>query len=113
MPVPDRTTFTAAGAAVWAVLGGAVALTQLATVNDDAVLLVGAFSVLGPALAIAAAVTASRGSLRVSGLLLVASALATPTYFAYPLNVVPLAAGLWLVVTAHASSLRGRHPEPG
>lgn len=110
--MPNRTTLTTAGATLWAVLGGSVSLAGLASVKDDAVLLVGFFSALGPALAIAAAVAAARGSLRNAGLLLVMSALATPTYFAYPLNVVALAAGLWLTLTARSTVRSRGRPEP-
>lgn len=110
--VPKRTTLTTVGASLWAVLGGSVSLAELTSVNDDAVLLVGLFSILGPALAVAAAVAAARGSLRNSGLLLVMSALATPTYFAYPLKVVALGAGLWLAVTARSTAQGRGRPEP-
>lgn len=110
--VPNRTTLTTAGASLWAVLGGSVSLAGLTSVNDDAVLLVGLFSILGPALAVAAAVAAGRGSIRNSGLLLVMSALATPTYFAYPLNVMALGAGLWLAVTARSTAQGRGRPEP-
>jgi hypothetical protein len=110
--VPNRTTLTTAGASLWAVLGGSVSLAGLTNVNDDAVLLVGFFSILGPALAVTAAAAAARGSLRNAGLLLVMSALATPTYFAYPLNVVVLAAGVWLTATARSTVQDRRRPEP-
>lgn len=103
---------TTAGAALWAVLGGSVALAGLVSANDDAVLLVGFFSVLGPALAITAALAAARGSPRNSGLLLVVSALATPTYFAYPLNVVVFAAGLWVAGSARSAAPDRGWPEP-
>lgn len=105
--MPNRTTLTTAGASLWAVLGGSVSLTGLTNVNDDAVLLVGLFSILGPALSVAAAAAAARGSLRNAGLLLVMSALATPTYFAYPMNVVVLATGVRLTATARRT-VRGR-----
>lgn len=98
--MPDRTTLTTAGASLWTLLGGSVSLAGLTNVNNDAVVLVGFFSILGPALAVSAAVAAARGSLRSAGLLLVVSAVATPTYFAYPLNVVVLAAAVWLTSTA-------------
>lgn len=80
--------------------------------NDDAVLLVGFSSILGPALTVTAAAAAARGSLRNTGLLLVMSALGTPTYFAYPLNVVVLAAGVWLAATALCTVRGRRRPEP-
>lgn len=96
----DRRHLATAGAATWAAVGGAVALSQLSAVNGDALLVVGLFSVLGPVLAIAASAAAARGSLRLAGALLVLSALATPTYFAYPLNLAALAAGAWLLATA-------------
>lgn len=111
--MPDRTTLTTAGAALWAVLGGSIAFAGLSSVNDDAVVLVGFFSVVGPALAIATAAAAGRGSVRNAGLLLALSAVTTPTYFAYPLNVVVLAAGLWLTVTARSTAPGRSGPEPG
>lgn len=110
--VPNRTTLTTVGASLWAVVGGSVSLTGLTSVNDDAVLLIGSFSVLGPALAVAAAVAAGRGSLRKSGRLLVMSALATPTYFAYLLNIVVFGAGLRLAVTARSTAPGRGRPEP-
>ena len=106
--MPDRTTLTTAGAGLWAVLGGSVSLVGLASVNDDAVVVVGFFSIIGPALAVVATGMAARGSLRAAGVLLLMSALATPTYFAYPLNVVAFACGLWLAATAR-KTVQGRH----
>ena len=108
----NRTTLTTAGTSVWAVLGVSVSLAGLTNVKDDAVLLVGFFSIFGPALAVTAAAAAARGQLRNAGLLLVMSALATPTYFAYPLNVVVLAAGVWLTATARSTVQGRRRPEP-
>jgi len=109
--MPNGTKLTTAGASLWAILGASISLAGLTSVDDDAVLLVGFFSCLGPVLAAAAAVVAARGSLRSSGPLLVLSALATPTYFAYALNVVVLAAGLWLAAAARNAEDR-RRPEP-
>lgn len=107
----DTHTLASIGAAVWAVVGGAVALSQVPAANDDAVILVGVCSVLGPAFAIAAAVWAARRMLGLAGAMLVVSALATPTYFAYPLNVLVLVGGVWLLATARGrASMPDRQP---
>ena len=86
------------GALVWAVLGAAVALNSLGDVNDDARLLIGVASVVGPLLAAWAAPQLSRRADRSAGLLLVASAVLTPTYFAYAFNLPALVVGLVLAV---------------
>ena len=86
------------GALVWAVLGAAVALSSLGTVNNDARLFVGVASVVGPLLAVAAVVQLFRHADRAAGLLLVGSAVLTPTYFAYAINLPALVVGLVLAV---------------
>lgn len=89
------------GALVWVVAGAAVALGSLGDVNDDARLLVGLASVVGPLLGVGAAVQLGRHADRSAGVLLVLSALLTPTYFAYVINIPALFVGVMLAVAAH------------
>ena len=84
------------GAVAWAVIGAAVALAALPDVNDDARLLVGVASVLLPLCALGAAALLRRNQLRAAGVLLLFS-VATPTYFAYALNIPALVTGLVLL----------------
>ena len=86
---------------MWVVAGAAVALGSLGDVNDDARLLVGLASVVGPLLAVGAAVQLGRHADRSAGVLLVLSALVTPTFFAYVLNIPALVVGVVLAVAAH------------
>lgn len=81
----------------WAVVGAAVAWSALPSVEPDARVLVGAASTLGPLAAVASALALSRGRDRVAGLALILS-VATPTYFAWALNLPALVLGVWLVV---------------
>lgn len=90
-----------AGALVWTVVGAAVALTALGNVNVDARVLVGTASMVGPLLAIGAALLLSRRADRTAGVLLVLSAVLTPTYFAYVLNVPALVVGFVLLIAPH------------
>lgn len=90
-----------AGTLVWVVAGAAVALGSLGDVNDDARLLVGVASVVGPLLGVGAAVQLGRQADRSAGVLLVLSALLTPTYFAYVINIPALILGMILAVAAH------------
>jgi hypothetical protein len=85
------------GAALWAVLGAAVALSALPEVNADARWFVGGASILGPAAAAGAAVVLRRGAFRWAGVLLLLSA-ATPTYMAYALNLPALVVAVGLIV---------------
>ncbi len=85
------------GALVWAVVGLMVALASLGRVNSDALLLVGAASVAFPMAAALASVALGAGRDRTAGLLLLVS-VATPTYFAWVLNVPALLLGLTLLV---------------
>lgn len=89
------------GALVWVVAGAAVALGSLSAVNEDARLLVGLASVVGPLLGVGAAVQLHRHADRSAGVLLVLSAVLTPTYFAYVLNIPALGIGVILAVAAH------------
>jgi hypothetical protein len=82
---------------VWALAGALVAFSALPDVNDDARVLVGVASLLGPVAAIAASAALSRHRDRWAGLLLVVSVI-TPTYFAWLLNVPALLVGLILLV---------------
>ena len=86
------------GTLAWAALGAAVALAALPSVYADARVLVGLASVLGPLAAVGAAHLLARGRDRGAGGLLLASALLTPTYFAYVLNVPALVVGAVLLV---------------
>lgn len=85
------------GSVAWAAVGAAVALAALPDVNNDARLLVGLASVVFPLCALGAAVLLRRSQLRAAGLLLLVSA-ATPTYFAYILNIPALVVGLVLLL---------------
>ena len=85
------------GALVWAAVGATVALGSLGAVNPDARAIVGIVSVLGPLSALLAATALAHHLDRLSGLLLLVSA-ATPTYFAWVLNVPALLVGLALIV---------------
>ncbi len=96
------------GSIVWAIVGAVVALTALPDVNADARWFVGAASVLFPAAAAGAALALRREALRLAGVLLLIS-VATPTYFAWPLNLPALLAGLGLVL---APSTFGGAPKP-
>lgn len=84
------------GSIAWAAVGAGVALAALSDVNNDARLLVGVASVLLPLCAVGAALLLRRNQPRAAGLLLLFSA-ATPTYFAYVLNIPALVAGLVLL----------------
>lgn len=85
------------GAVLWAVVGGAVAVGSVADVNADAEVLVGLAAVAGPLAALGAALQLGRGADRSAGALLVLSALVTPTFFAYVLNLPALVVGLVLL----------------
>lgn len=89
-----------AGTLVWVVAGSAVALGSLGNVNHDARLLVGLAAVVGPLLAVWAAVRLSKHADRSAGVLLVVSAVLTPTYFAYVINLPALVVGVLLVLAA-------------
>lgn len=85
------------GAACWAVTGAAVALPSIGAANPDAKVLVGLASVGFPLAAVLASWALARNRDRVAGLLLLVSA-ATPTYFAWELNVPALLVGVALLV---------------
>lgn len=98
------------GAVVWAVIGGTVALLSLATVKSDARLVVGLASVGCPLAAASASVALSHHRERLAGLLLIVS-VATPTYFAWALNVPALVFGVMLLAMPNTllGSPRLRH----
>jgi hypothetical protein len=83
---------------VWVVAGGAVALSSLGNVNDDARQAVGVASVAGPLLGAWAALLMGRLADRSAGVVLMLSAVLTPTYFAYVLNLPALLVGAVLAV---------------
>lgn len=85
------------GSVAWAVVGALVALSALPSSMPDARWFVALASVLFPAAAAGAAFALKRGAVRLAGVLLLVS-VATPTYFAWPLNVPALVAGLMLVM---------------
>lgn len=97
----SRSQVLRAGTLVWVVAGAAVALGSLGDVNDDARLFVGAASVIGPVLGVGAAVQLGRYADRSAGVLLLLSALLTPTYFAYVINIPALVIGVMLALAAH------------
>ncbi|MDQ1506916.1 MAG: hypothetical protein QOD57_4643 [Actinomycetota bacterium] len=84
------------GSLAWAAAGAIVGLSQLSAVNADARWLVGVASVVFPAAAVLAAMALRRGAIRWAAVLLLVS-VATPTYYAYPLNIPALVAGLVLL----------------
>lgn len=86
------------GTLLWAALGASVALSSLGNVNADARVLVGFASVVGPLLAVWAALQLSRHAARSAGVLLILSAVLTPTYFTYAIGVPALIVGLVLTV---------------
>ena len=89
------------GAIAWAAAGSAAALLSLGSVNQDAWVIVGIAGLLGPLAALLAATAVARRQDRLAGLLLLIS-VATPTYFAWVLNVPALLVGLGLVVAPTA-----------
>jgi hypothetical protein len=96
-----RRVVVCTGSLAWAVIGATMALSAIPDVNADARVLVGLASFIFPACAVAAAVMLDRRRDRLAGLLLVLS-VATPTYFAYPLNLAALIVGLALMAAPHA-----------
>jgi hypothetical protein len=84
------------GAIVWAVIGFVLAVVGFVEVNPDARLLVGVASIAFPAAAVLAGFALSSRRERIAGLLLLIS-VATPTYFAYIVNLPALVVGLALL----------------
>jgi hypothetical protein len=82
-------TLQVAAAVLWGVVGAGVALYALSDVNADVRILVGVLSVLLPGASIAAAVAIHRNQPTLAVVFLLIST-ATPTYFAWGLNLIPL-----------------------
>lgn len=72
-------------------------LTALPSVNPDAVVMFAVACVVGPAVALFAAIALHHQRDRLAGMLLVISVV-TPAVFAWPLNLVALLAGLAIVI---------------
>lgn len=96
------------GTVVWAIVGFGVAMSALSDVNRDARVLVTAFSIVGPLCAVGAAWLIHKGQLRWAGLLLVIS-VATPTYFAFAINIPALIVGIALIIRGSQTRSRPRH----
>jgi hypothetical protein len=96
---PSHERFIVVGAVVWAIVGSVIAIATLAqsNVNRDARALVTVVSVVCSLCAAGAAWLMHNGKPRKAGPLLVISA-ATPTYFAWILNIPALVVGLALLV---------------
>ena len=90
----------------WAVTGVAVAFLTFRNVNDDARVLVAGAHFAGFVSAAASAWLLRRTSSRAAGALLAFSALITPTYFAWPLNLFALLVGV--AVLASPATFTGR-----
>jgi hypothetical protein len=82
---------------VWAMVGGAIALSSLGEVNPDVRVVVGVLSILGPVTAVGAGVAIRSRRPKVAGLLLVLSAVSTPTYFVYVASIPALVVGATLL----------------
>ena len=89
-----------------------VAAGSWAEVSTDALVLVGAASVVLPLAAFLAAIAAAHDRLRAAGALLVLSA-ATPSYFAWVLNIPALLAGVVLLAAPGMIVKRSRAPAEG
>lgn len=98
-PLMTRQRAAQAVAIWWAVTGVAVAALTYGNVNDDARWLVAGAHLVGLAFAAASAWLLRRTAARAAGALLIVSALITPTYFAWPLNLFALLVGVALLVS--------------
>ena len=96
----NRRRVLQAGTLLWVVAGSVVAVGSLANVNDDARPLVAVAAIVGPLLSIWAAARLSQHADRSAGVLLVVSAVVTPTYFAYVINLPALVIGAVLALGA-------------
>jgi hypothetical protein len=94
------------GAMAWAALGALIAVASLASVNDDARLLVGGLTIGGPLAAAVASYALAGHRDRVAGVLLLVS-VATPTYFFWIVNLPALVLGLALLVACRGSARVG------
>ncbi len=97
------------GALVWAAVGLTIALTSQGRATADLRPFIGTLSVALPLTAVLAASALRRERDRVAGIFLLVSA-ATPTYFAWPVNLPALIVG-GLLVTRGRVSLR-KVPDP-
>ena len=91
----------------WAALGFGVAIGALPHVASEGRLLVGVASVVLPVGAVGAGLALARNRPRLAGGLLALSA-ATPTYFAWALNIPALIVGLMLIVAPRTLIRRPR-----
>jgi hypothetical protein len=89
------------GAIMWAALGAMIAIPSIGSVNPDARVALGILSVACPLAAALAARALARHRDRLAGVLLVMS-VATPTYFAYVVNLPALVVGLALLIAPSA-----------
>ncbi len=80
------------GAIVWAVVGVTIAVTSQGRANPDIRPFIGTLSVALPLTAVLAAAALKRQRDRVAGIFMLVSA-ATPTYFAWPVNLPALIVG--------------------
>ena len=99
------------GALVWAVVGAAIALPAVASMNDGAILLVGAASIFGPLAAVAASWWLGRRRCRLAGALLLVSVF-TPTYFFAVLNLPAFVVGIALLAAPDKLLSSGREVNP-
>jgi hypothetical protein len=93
------------GALVWAAVGLIIALSSQSQVNADVRPLIGTLSVALPLTAVLAAAALDRERDRVAGIFLLVSA-ATPTYFAWPVNLPALIVGGILLIRGRVSLRR-------
>jgi len=82
---------------LWAVVVGVVAVSGFDSVNDDAVTIVVVLTVVGVAASLAASVAVLFGRPVLGAGLLVVSVVA-PTWYLYPLLLVPVAGAVLLVL---------------
>ena len=93
-----RRRLMAVGSCLWAVMGATVGFSSLANVNGDARALITLACIAFPLCALGGAVSLDRRHDRLAGLLLLIS-VATPTHFAYAVNLLPLVVGVALLVS--------------
>jgi hypothetical protein len=87
-----------AGATLWAMVGFAFAAGSTAAIGGGVPVLIGVATVVFPLCALFAGLAVARDRPRLAGGLLLLS-VATPTYFAWILNVPALLAGIALLVS--------------
>lgn len=81
----------------WALVGGAIALSSMSTVNPDARTVVLLFSIAMPAAALAAGLLLILGRIW-AALVLILLSIATPTYFFAIVNLAPIVISVLIVV---------------